>query len=77
MVRVSRTFVDETLWPEYQQIQESLRSHLDEVTERVITEVIHADSSEATERSEPLQLTAAGLATMSDERHRTRQDGVL
>lgn len=58
MVRVSKRFVDETLWPEFQQIQATLRTYLDEVTERVTAEVIHKDSSEATERAESRQLVA-------------------
>src|SRR5688572_16980437 len=34
MVRVSTRFVDETLWPEYKQLAETLRHHLDEITSR-------------------------------------------
>ena len=60
MARVSKRFVDETLWPEYQEIQTTLRTYLDEVTERVTAEVIHKDSSEAAERAEPRQLCAGG-----------------
>ena len=47
MARVSRRFVDETLWPEFQQISEILRSYLSDVTDRVVQQVIHQDSSEA------------------------------
>lgn len=65
MVRVSKRFVDETLWPEYRQIQDTLRKYLDEVTERVTAEVIHKDSSEATERAERRQL---GPGTCDEER---------
>ena len=49
MVKVPSAFVDETLWPEFQQISSTLRAYLDDVTERIIADVIHADSSEATE----------------------------
>ncbi len=56
MAKVSKRFVDETLWPEYQQLSAVLRKYLDEITERVITEAIHKDTSEATEVSEPAQL---------------------
>ena len=51
MARVSRSFVDNTLWPEFCELNEVLRNYLSEVTGRVIREAIHADSSEATERS--------------------------
>ena len=56
MVKVPSAFVDETLWPEFQQISSTLRAYLDDVTERIIADVIHADSSEATEVAEPKQL---------------------
>ena len=49
MVRVPKNFVNETLWPEYQELSRSLHSYLDEVTERVIREEIHGDASEAEE----------------------------
>ena len=39
MARIPRRFLDETLWPEYQE--------LNEVTTRVVREGVHADSSEA------------------------------
>jgi hypothetical protein len=58
MVRVSKRFVDETLWPEYLAFSDTLKAHLDEVTERVVAEVIQADSSEATVVSEPPRLTS-------------------
>ena len=58
MVKVPRSFVDETLWPEFQQISSTLRTYLDEVTERIIADVIHADSSEAVEVAETKQLGA-------------------
>jgi hypothetical protein len=56
MARVSKRFVDETLWPEFQEISESLRSYLSDVTDRVVQQVIHQDSSEAEVVEEPGQL---------------------
>lgn len=53
MVRVPRRFVEETLWPEFQQLVGTLRSYLDEITERVVAEVLHRDSSEAAEVEAP------------------------
>lgn len=53
MARVPASFVDETLWPEFKELNETLRSYLDEVTSRVISESICADSSEADVRPEP------------------------
>lgn len=47
MAKASKRFVDETLWPEFQEISETLRTYLSEVTDRVVHQVIHQDSSEA------------------------------
>ena len=41
MVRVPRSFVEETLWPEFLELSKVLQSYLDEVTERVISSAIH------------------------------------
>lgn len=46
MVKVPRSFVDETLWPEFLALSEVLKNYLDEVTERVIAQGIHADGSD-------------------------------
>jgi hypothetical protein len=58
MVRVPKSFVDETLWPEFRELSETLRAYLDEVTERVIQAEIYGDSSDAEIRAEPLRLEA-------------------
>ncbi len=47
MAKVSKTFVDETLWPEFQELDKILQSYLEDITNRVISEGIHNDSSEA------------------------------
>ncbi len=57
MLNVPTRFVDETLWPEYLQLSQTLRTYLEEVTERVVSEVLQADGSEAAESDEPRQLT--------------------
>ena len=51
-VRVPKRFVNETLWPEFQELRETLYEYLGEVADRVISQAIHADSSEAVERQE-------------------------
>ncbi len=47
MARLSKRFVDETLWPEFQDISKTLRHYLSGVTDRVVSQVIHQDSSDA------------------------------
>jgi hypothetical protein len=54
MVRVPKRFVDMTLWPEFQELSQTLRAYLDEVTDRVVSKVVHPDSSEAAEIPEGL-----------------------
>ena len=49
MARVSRSFVDETLWPEFVALDAALTEHLDRVTEAIIAEAIAGDTSEAEE----------------------------
>lgn len=63
MVRVPERFVDETLWPEYQELSETLRAYLSQVTDRVIAEVLCVDSSEAEVVAEPPALTAGTKPT--------------
>ena len=59
MARASKPFVDETLWPAFQEFSETLRVYLSEVTERVVSQVIYEDSSEAEVVVEPKQLGGA------------------
>lgn len=56
MCRVPKTFVDETLWPEFVELNRTLRAYLGEITGKVIAEGVHVDSSEAEIRNEPLSL---------------------
>ena len=51
MAKVTKTFVNETLWPEFRQLNETLRGYLDEVTQRVIAEAICRDVTDAEERT--------------------------
>lgn len=56
MARAPKRFVDETLWPEYQEIATNLRQYLAEVTDRVVQQVISQDTSEAEVIEDPRQL---------------------
>lgn len=47
MAQLSKKFVDETLWPEFQDISKTLTDYLSEVTDRVIAEVLDQESTEA------------------------------
>lgn len=49
MLRVPKSFVDQVLWPEFQELNSALTQYLNEVTTRVIREEVHRDTSEASE----------------------------
>ena len=51
MVRVPRSFLDRTLWPEYLELSNVLNEYLEEATERIIREEIFNDTREASERA--------------------------
>ena len=57
MAKVPKKFLLETLWPEFEQLSDTLAQYLSEVTERVIAEAIHPDRSDA--GSEPKALPGA------------------
>jgi hypothetical protein len=59
MAKVPKRFVDETLWPEFEQISATMRVYIDELTDRIIADTIHRDSSEAAEVAEAPGLMAA------------------
>ena len=56
MVKAPQSFMDETLWPEFQELSKELQRYLTEVTDRVIREGIHGDDSDAEEVEEPKAL---------------------
>jgi tRNA nucleotidyltransferase (CCA-adding enzyme) len=54
MIRVPRGFVDQVLWPEFQELNKALVHYLNEVTLRVIRDEVHGDASEADEVAQAL-----------------------
>lgn len=56
MARLPKRFVDETLWPEFVELNRTLTSYIADVTERVIAEGIGADTSDVEERAEQRHL---------------------
>lgn len=49
VVRAPRTFIDDVLWPGFRELNASLSASLDEITDRVIREEVHGDTSDVTE----------------------------
>jgi hypothetical protein len=69
MARVPNRFVDETLWPEFMELSKTLRNYLSDVTERIVSEVICRDSSEADIIEDKAQLPAAVDVDINDAVH--------
>jgi hypothetical protein len=53
MIRAPKRFIDETLMPEFEALYTTLRSYLDEVTDRVVSEVLHPDRTDVQEMAKP------------------------
>jgi hypothetical protein len=56
IVKGPRSFIDQTLWPEFQDLSAALSAYLSEITERLIREEVHGETSDAEERDEPKRL---------------------
>jgi len=52
MARLSRSFVDDTLWPEFLELQSTLSAYFDALTDRVIEQALEVKAGEAEERGE-------------------------
>ena len=65
MVKVAASFVNEVLWPEFKELNGTLRAHLDSVTGNIIKRAIHANDADLEERSEESQNTTEGQSTLS------------
>ena len=61
MVRAPKTFVEETLVPEFQEFSSVLQEYLSEVTDKVISDVLQqSPDDEIDENDEPAQLPGEG-----------------
>jgi hypothetical protein len=50
VLRAPKTFVNRTLWPEYQQLREALNRYLNQATDRIIREEVYGDAEEGRAR---------------------------
>jgi len=51
VLRAPQTFIETVFWPEFQELNSALSHYLDQVTDRLIREEVHADTTEARETS--------------------------
>lgn len=48
-VKAPKSFINDTLWPEFCAIDSELMQHIEEITQRIIRGAIHGDSADADE----------------------------
>lgn len=56
MARAPASFVNATLWPEFEDLSRALTAHLHEITRKIIQEEVHEATQDAEEVSEPRRL---------------------
>jgi hypothetical protein len=56
MIKAPQSFVEQVLWPEFQELNAALIGYLSEITEKVIREEVHRDTGEAEEVDEPVRI---------------------
>ena len=54
MLKVSSDFVDTVLWPEYEALNSVLHEYISQITDKIIAEEIHRDTTDAQEIAVPL-----------------------
>jgi hypothetical protein len=67
VARVAPSFCREVLWPEFEQLNATLREHLESVTKRVVAEAIHRNVSEPEERPERERESDGPIALLGGE----------
>jgi len=56
VVAVPRSFAEQVLWPEFQELNAALFAYLSEITDRIIAQEVFGETGDAPERDEPPQL---------------------
>ena len=59
MAKVSKSFVDDRLWPEFVELANVLEAYLSDITDRVIQEAIFEGTAEPSERTKPAAIEDA------------------
>ena len=53
IIKAPKSFVEQVLWPEFEELDAALVAYLSEITERVIREEVHGETGDAEEVDEP------------------------
>jgi len=56
MVRAPASFINNTLWPEFQALSDALSAHLMIITDRIVRQEVYATTGETDEIPEPARL---------------------
>jgi hypothetical protein len=56
MLKAPEAFIHDTLWPQFQQLNEVLTQYIADITARLIHDEVYADTGEAREVDEPQRL---------------------
>ena len=56
IIKAPKSFVEQVLWPEFEELSAALTAYLSEITERVIREEVHGETGDADEVDEPRQI---------------------
>jgi len=57
IIRAPKSFVEQVLWPEFEELSAALTAYLSEITERVIREEVHRETGDADEVEAPQQIS--------------------
>lgn len=53
IIKAPKSFVEQVLWPEFEELDAALGAYLSQITERVIREEVHGETGDADEVDEP------------------------
>lgn len=56
IIRAPKSFVEQVLWPEFEELSAALTAYLSEITEKVIREEVHGETGDADEVDEPRRI---------------------
>ncbi len=56
MIKGPKSFIERTLWPEFQELNAALVAYLSEINEKVIHEEVHGETGDAEEVEEPTRI---------------------
>ena len=56
IIRAPNSFVEQVLWPEFEELSAALTAYLSQITDKVIREEVHGETGEAAEVDQPRRI---------------------